>query len=122
MTLADLGVAFRQARLRSGLTQQEVSQASGVPRSRISQLESGRIEELGTVKLLSLFNTVGLELVARPWGHRRTLDDVIEEMESAPLEETKHRQRVRHRKNENVDASGGHASGHPPASKDQEQP
>jgi transcriptional regulator with XRE-family HTH domain len=105
MTLADLGEAFRQARLQSGQTQQEVARASGVPRSRISQFESGQLTELGTVKLLNLFSAVGLELVVRPWGHRRTLDDVIQEA-AASLEAPTLRRRVRHPKTKEEAPSG----------------
>ena len=93
MTLAELGETFRQARIEANLTQEEVAQRSGVQRARISLFETGALPELGAVKVLSLFNAVGLEMFARPAGHRRTLDDVLSEPDEgrAPVS----RQRVR---------------------------
>lgn len=84
MNLAELGDAFRQARLAANLTQQQVADMSGVPRGRISMFETGALPEIGAVKMLGLFNAVGLELIARPPGHRRTLDDVLIERADAP--------------------------------------
>lgn len=43
--------------------------------------------------MLSLFDAVGLELVARRSGHQRTLDDVL--IESADPTDAPPRQRVR---------------------------
>ena len=83
MNLAELGEAFRRARIGACLTQQEVATLSGVPRGRISMFETGMLPELGAVKLLSLFDVVGLEILARPRGHQRTLDDVLREAEAA---------------------------------------
>jgi len=93
MNLAELGETFRQARIEANLTQEEVAQRSGVQRARISLFETGALPELGAVKVLSLFNAVGLEMFARPAGHRRTLDDVLSEPDEgrAPVS----RQRVR---------------------------
>ncbi len=96
MNLAELGEDFKRARIRANKTQQEVAEQSGVPRARISLFETGALPELGVVKLQSLFEAVGLELLTRPLGHRRTLDDVLaeakEEQELADLMRT----RVRH--------------------------
>src|SRR5471030_3532924 len=93
MNLAELGEAFRRARIEANLTQEDVAQRSGVQRARISLFETGALAELGAVKMLSLFNSVGLETFVRPAGHRRTLDDVLSESEEgrAPVS----RQRVR---------------------------
>ncbi|WP_322102184.1 helix-turn-helix transcriptional regulator [Paraburkholderia sp. J41] len=77
MNLAELGETFRAARLAAGLTQQHVAVLSGVPRERISLFETGALPELGAVKMLSLFDAVGLEILARRRGHQRTLDDVL---------------------------------------------
>jgi len=93
MNLAELGETLRQARIEANLTQEEVAERSGVQRARISLFETGALPELGAVKMLSLFNAVGLEMFARPAGHRRTLDDVLSEPDEgrAPVS----RQRVR---------------------------
>lgn len=93
MTLAELGEAFREARMAAGLTQQQVAQISGLTRSRISMFETGTLPEIGAVKVLGLFNAVGLELIARRPGHHRTLDDVL--MEAAESTDARPRQRVR---------------------------
>ncbi|MCC8392180.1 helix-turn-helix transcriptional regulator [Paraburkholderia sp. MMS20-SJTR3] len=98
MNLAELGATFRDARLAGNLTQQQVADLSGVPRSRISLFESGMLAELGAVKMLSLFDAVGLELLARRRGHRRTLDDVLHEREESGGAPTG-RRRVRPRRN-----------------------
>lgn len=107
MDLAELGETFRQARIRASKTQQQVAEQSGVTRERISRFESGVLRELGTGKLLSLFEAVGLELLARPIGHGRTLDDVLSEQTTAPLSAKDARQRVR------PPRAGKRASGEP---------
>lgn len=93
MNLADLGEVFRLARLAANLTQQQVAEISGVTRSRISMFETGMLPEIGAVKMLGLFDAVGLELIARRPGHQRTLDDVL--VESADAGDMPVRRRVR---------------------------
>lgn len=105
MTLAELGEAFRQARIAANLTQQQAAVVSGVPRGRISQFETGTLPELGAVKMISLFDAVGLEVLVRRPGHRRTLDDVLfaaEDIEAKPG-----RRRVRRNAAERRKASEG---------------
>lgn len=84
MNLAELGEAFHQARIAANLTQQQVADLSGVPRGRISRFETGMLSELGAVKMISLFDAVGLEISARRRGHQRTLDDVRYDVEERP--------------------------------------
>ena len=93
MNLAELGEVFKRARINANLTQEEVAQRSGVQLARVSLFETGALAELGAVKMMNLFNAVGLETFVRPAGHRRTLDDVLSESEQghAPVS----RQRVR---------------------------
>lgn len=93
MNLAELGETFRDARLAANLTQQQVADISGVTRARISMFETGTLPEIGTVKMLNLFNAIGLELIARRPGHGRTLDDVL--TEASNPDEAPTRQRVR---------------------------
>ncbi|RQG99135.1 helix-turn-helix transcriptional regulator [Paraburkholderia dinghuensis] len=95
MCLFELGEAFRRARIAANKTQQQVAELSGVTRARISRFETGQLPELGTVKLLSLFEAVGLELFARPIGHGRTLDDVLAEQRISAVSEKETRRRVR---------------------------
>ncbi|WP_321943687.1 helix-turn-helix transcriptional regulator [Paraburkholderia tropica] len=63
MNLAELGRSLRRARMAARLSQEALAAKSGVPRSRISKLETGKLPEFGAVKLLRLFEIVGLELV-----------------------------------------------------------
>ncbi|PRY08787.1 helix-turn-helix transcriptional regulator [Paraburkholderia sp. BL25I1N1] len=95
MDLFELGETFRLARIAANKTQQQVAEQSGITRARISRFETGLLPELGTVKLLSLFEAVGLELLARPIGHRRTLDDVLTEQRTLPVSVDETRRRVR---------------------------
>ncbi|RKP46626.1 helix-turn-helix domain-containing protein [Pararobbsia silviterrae] len=95
MDFVELGEAFRLARLAANKTQQQVAEQSGITRARISRFETGLLPELGTVKLLSLFEAVGLELFARPIGHGRTLDDVLAEQRTPALSSAETRRRVR---------------------------
>jgi transcriptional regulator with XRE-family HTH domain len=95
MNLFELGETFRLARIAANKTQQQVAQQSGITRARISRFETGLLPELGTVKLLSLFEAVGLELFARPIGHGRTLDDVLTEQRTPAVSVAETRRRVR---------------------------
>jgi transcriptional regulator with XRE-family HTH domain len=98
MNLFELGETFRLARIAANKTQEQVAGQSGIPRARISRFETGLLPELGTVKLLSLFEAVGLELFARPIGHGRMLDDVLAEQRTpaVSVEETRRRVRLPH--------------------------
>ncbi|ACD19789.1 helix-turn-helix domain-containing protein [Paraburkholderia phytofirmans] len=95
MDLFELGETFRLARIAANKTQQQVAEQSGITRARISRFETGLLPELGTVKLLSLFEAVGLDLLARPIGHRRTLDDVLTEQRTPAVSVDETRRRVR---------------------------
>jgi transcriptional regulator with XRE-family HTH domain len=95
MNLFELGETFRLARIAANKTQQQVAEQSGIPRGRISRFETGLLSELGTVKLLSLFEAVGLELFARPIGHGRTLDDILAEQRTPAVAVEETRRRVR---------------------------
>lgn len=98
MTLFDLAEDFRQARLRARLTQQDVAEATGTHVITISKFERGAVTEIGAVKLLALLRAVGLELVARPAGHARTLDDIARELDAPATSERALPKRVRHRR------------------------
>jgi transcriptional regulator with XRE-family HTH domain len=106
MKLAELGEVLRQARVAANLTQQQVAELSGVPRGRISLFETGMLPELGAVKMLSLFDAVGLEILARRGGHQRTLDDVRADPDEQ-LAGPRPARRVRLRVTQRVKASGG---------------
>jgi transcriptional regulator with XRE-family HTH domain len=98
MTIIDLAETFRQARIERRLTQREVATEAGLGSITVSRFERGALTEIGLVKLLAMFRVVGLELFARPVGHRRTLDDIPLELISPHNEAAtgRPRQRVRH--------------------------
>lgn len=79
MDIVELGQAFRAARIARRLTQEDAARHAGVSVATISRLERGDLLELGVVKLIGLFGLVGLDLVTRPKGHARTLDDIQRE-------------------------------------------
>ncbi|MBN3761312.1 helix-turn-helix transcriptional regulator [Burkholderia sp. Ac-20365] len=106
MNLAELGDAFRQERLAANLSQQQVAEISGVQRARISRFETGRLPEIGVSKMLSLFDAVGLELIARRAGHQRTLDDVLLDAEDPEVDDSG-RRRVRLNAVERLKETGG---------------
>ena len=98
MTLLDLANAFRGARIRARLTQQDVADATGTHVVTISKFERGALTEIGAVKLLALLRAVGLELVPRPAGHARTLDDIARELDAGATSEATLPKRVHRRR------------------------
>ena len=88
MDIIELGQTFRAARIAQRLTQQQAAQHAGVSVATISRLERGDLLEIGVVKLIGLFHLVGQDLVPRPKGHTRTLDDIQRENIQAQLQET----------------------------------
>jgi transcriptional regulator with XRE-family HTH domain len=83
MNIAELGSRFREARLDRGLTQRDVAERAGLHPTTVSDFERGVLRELGLNKSIALLDAVGLELVARPRGHVRTLDDIAQERHAA---------------------------------------
>ena len=79
MDILQLANAFRSARLECRLTQQDVARGAGVSVVTVSRFERGELLEIGVIKLLKLFNQLGLELYPRHLGHVRTLDDIQRE-------------------------------------------
>jgi transcriptional regulator with XRE-family HTH domain len=98
MTLLDIADVFRQARIRARLTQQDVADATGTHVVTISKFERGALTEIGAVKLLALLRAVGLELVPRPAGHARTLDDIARELDAGATPEAALPRRVHRRR------------------------
>ncbi len=97
MMLIDLADSFKKARIAHRFTQKEVAAAAGVSVLTVSNFERSALMEIGAVKLLALFQKVGLELQVRPAGHRRTLDDISRELAVTANEKPQAGgQRVRH--------------------------
>jgi transcriptional regulator with XRE-family HTH domain len=80
MDLFLLGQTLRESRLQQRLSQAEVASAAGLHPVTVSELERGRAPDIGVRKLSALLNALGLELVVRPLGHPRTLDDIAREL------------------------------------------
>jgi transcriptional regulator with XRE-family HTH domain len=57
--------SLREARVRKGLSQRELSAHSGVPQSHISKIESGGVD-LRMSSLIALARVLDLELFAAP--------------------------------------------------------
>lgn len=77
MKLSKLGQELKDARRNAGLSQQEVSDRTGVDRSTVSKLESGQLPEIGFTKLERLFGLFAQELAPVPVKRRRpTLDEL----------------------------------------------
>ena len=100
MNILELGETFKKARLGQRLTQQEVANLACVSVSTISRFERGELLDFGILCLFNLFRVVGLDLVARPHGHQRTLDDIQREKAAArqPVAAAVSGQRVKHRR------------------------
>lgn len=77
MDVIKIGSTVREMRQARGLTQQEVARLSGVGRTSLSQLENGRIGDIGIRKLLRICAVLGLELQAVPERSLPTLDDLL---------------------------------------------
>ncbi|SIQ01946.1 helix-turn-helix domain-containing protein [Marinobacterium stanieri] len=56
---------LREARVRKGLSQRELSARSGVPQSHISKIESGSVD-LRVSSLIALARVLDLELLVAP--------------------------------------------------------
>ncbi|CAI06945.1 transcriptional regulator, y4mF family [Thauera chlorobenzoica] len=77
MDVIKIGSTVREMRQARGLTQQEVARLAGVGRTSLSQLENGRIGDIGIRKLLRVCAVLGLELQAVPESRLPTLDDLL---------------------------------------------
>lgn len=80
MTLEELGKSVREARHAAGLSQPELARRSGVSRALIAKLETGRLGEMGFVKVLRVLNAVNLDLRLSDLNlHRPTLEDLLQD-------------------------------------------
>jgi transcriptional regulator with XRE-family HTH domain len=66
MHLSSLGYLIAQQRRAKGLTLTALASSAGVGRSTLAALESGKLPELGFVKVARLCDAVGLVLETRP--------------------------------------------------------
>lgn len=66
MDIAEVGSVIRQARKQQGITQKELADACGLSRATINALESGKVQELGFMRIHALNAYLGLKLSCLP--------------------------------------------------------
>jgi transcriptional regulator with XRE-family HTH domain len=71
MYFQELGKHLRSSRKGLGLTQEQLAKEANVSRVTVNQLENGMVSEIGSRKLLSLLDAVGLDLVITPKMRKR---------------------------------------------------
>jgi len=79
MDMLELGAVIRSRRKLLGLSQQEVAFPNKMSRVTISNLESGRLSELGLRKIMAICSTLGLELDVKEASLRPTLRELVAE-------------------------------------------
>lgn len=86
-----LGARFKDYRLRSNMTQKEVSEQSGLTTTTIHKFESGAADNISLATFLLLLKAIG-EIEA--------LDDLLPELPPSPypIRKEKKVQRIRHKK------------------------
>lgn len=85
--LNDIGNEIKNARKQRKLTREKLAELSGLSRARIEALENGRVSDMGFKRVLTLMNIVGLDFRLTTFNNkRRTLEDIIEEDDSARLD------------------------------------
>jgi transcriptional regulator with XRE-family HTH domain len=57
-----LGIVIRTARKAKGLSQKELATLAGTPYSRISEIETGKLEEPGVYGIIKLLRLLDVEL------------------------------------------------------------
>ncbi len=62
MNLAKISNVVRYERLRRGMTQQTLSDISGVSKGRIAHIENGRCADVGVKTLSAVLNGLDMEL------------------------------------------------------------
>lgn len=83
MDFEQLGFEFKKRREAIGFTQEHVAKVNGMSRATVSQLENGRLAELGMRKFIALCSTVGLVVILKQEQSRPSLRDLIEENKHA---------------------------------------
>ena len=83
----DIGNEIKNARKQRKLTREKLAELSGLSRARIEALENGRVSDMGFKRVLTLMNIVGLDFRLTTFNNKRpTLEDIIEEDDSARLD------------------------------------
>lgn len=74
--LKGIGNQVREFRKAQGLKQADLAAETGISRTTLSLLESGKVQELGIRKVIRILDRLGLELTTRPAGAPPTLEEI----------------------------------------------
>lgn len=76
MDIEEIGSFIRNRRLLKNLSQLAVSERVRISRPNLSQLENGRLPEIGIRKVMEVLEQLGLELTIREAHARPTLQEL----------------------------------------------
>lgn len=79
MNILQIGKKISLSRKRLKLTQEQLSKMLGMSRATISEIENGKINEIGIKKIIILCEVLGLELSVTEKNSRPTLNDLMNE-------------------------------------------
>lgn len=79
MDLGEIGSFIRNRRLLKNLSQLAVSERVRISRPNLSQLENGKLPEIGIRKVMEVLEQLGLELTIREAHARPTLQELAAE-------------------------------------------
>lgn len=83
MDMVDLGLAIFAKRKKLKMTQAVLAASNGMSRATISNLEAGKLPELGVRKVIAICATLGLEMELKEATLRPTLRDLVMEKHRA---------------------------------------
>lgn len=89
--IRNLGIRFRDYRLRLNMTRKEVSEEAGVGLTTIYKFETGNMKDVSFITLLRLLRAI---------GERENWENLLPELPESPYlyENDRKKQRVRHGK------------------------
>jgi transcriptional regulator with XRE-family HTH domain len=77
MDLSEIGAKLRQERKKLNLTQAQVADHAGLSRATLTNIETGKIDEVGIRKVIRVAEVLGLDLELVPASKTPpTLDDL----------------------------------------------
>lgn len=83
MNINELGEAILVRRKILKMTQATLATSNGMSRATLSNLENGKLPELGLRKFIAICATLGLELELKEESLRPTLRDLVKEKTNA---------------------------------------
>jgi HTH-type transcriptional regulator/antitoxin HipB len=81
MNMNELGPKIQLRRKKLGMTQAILAKSNRMSRATISNLENGKLPELGLRKFLAICSTLGLAIELKEENSRPTLRDLVKENE-----------------------------------------